>query len=545
MVEARLRQWTAQRKGERPVITCWFNAWLHDDAPHLGAALAAHVANEANRRRAVWRRLLFPLPEQLLTPGERWRRRAALLIGLLVLTAIAAAAPPTRDAAQQVALPKVSGGSGAGAGSVVVIGFVALILWRKLFAAAQDAAQFVQSPEAEARIGALGRARDQLRRLINQARRDGRFVIIVDDLERCRPPRAIEVCEVASQLLAHQGVVTLLLADMASVAASAEMKYKDFADANGTRRVGREYLEKMVQLQLTLPPPRPVDMAAMLTDRPPILRPTSLERLRRSARTSISAPRRSYPPELAEFVVAAVAAALLSWAAASIGTGVIVSLVVALLVPVVVALVTSLLAAQRRRRGARARRRIDERIRALATNTDQDALAERLLAETETAERALARKQLDSYLTDHAHELGEVEEVIVDHPPALPRSAKRMLNHARMLTRIARDRGLFGGDPPLTPRHLGKWIVLSERWREIAEAVTADPGLMKRLERSDNLGAVLKSDRIREAPSPGLQALLASQPALSQVVERLVYVEPAQRIALEEPSAFVALAEEV
>ena len=117
-----------------------------------------------------------------------------------------------------------------------------------------------------------------------------------------------------------------------------------------------------------------------------------------------------------------------------------------------------------------------------------------------------------------------------------------MLNHARMLTRIARDRQLFGGEPSLTPAHLGKWIVLSERWREIAEAVTADPGLMRRLERSDNLGELLESQRIREAPA--LRALLGSEPALSQVVERLVYVEPAQRAVPEEPGAFVAVADE-
>jgi predicted KAP-like P-loop ATPase len=82
MVELRLREWTKLRRGERPIATCWFRAWLHDDAPHLGAALAAQVAREANRRRRWWQRVLFPVPEALLGPGERWRRRAALLLGL-------------------------------------------------------------------------------------------------------------------------------------------------------------------------------------------------------------------------------------------------------------------------------------------------------------------------------------------------------------------------------------------------------------------------------------------------------------------------------
>jgi hypothetical protein len=299
----------------------------------------------------------------------------------------------------------------------------------------------------------------------------------------------------------------------------------------------------MVQLQLTLPPPRPVDMAAMLTDRPPILRPRSLEHLRLSARTTISAPRWRLPVALGEVLGTVVLAMLVTVAVAALGAGALSSVVLALLAPPVFTFVSAFVAAVQRRRSARARRRIDDRIRALATDTDQSSLAKRLLAETEIADRGLARKQLDSYLTDHAHELREVEKVIVEHPPALPRSAKRMLNHARMLTRIARDRKLFGGEPSLTPAHLGKWIVLSERWREVAEAVTVDSGLMKRLERSDNLGALLKSERIQEASSPGLRALLGSEPALSPVIERLVYVE-AQRIDYAEPSAFVAAAEQ-
>ena len=49
----------------------------------------------------------------------------------------------------------------------------------------------------------------QLRRLIGQALRGKRrLMIFVDNLERCRPPRAVEVCEVVSQLIGHPEVVT-------------------------------------------------------------------------------------------------------------------------------------------------------------------------------------------------------------------------------------------------------------------------------------------------------------------------------------------------
>jgi hypothetical protein len=33
-----------------PPVSCWFNAWAHSDAPHLGAALAASVARDMMSR---------------------------------------------------------------------------------------------------------------------------------------------------------------------------------------------------------------------------------------------------------------------------------------------------------------------------------------------------------------------------------------------------------------------------------------------------------------------------------------------------------------
>jgi hypothetical protein len=515
MVESRLHEWTALRRGDRPMTTCWFNAWLHDDAPHLGAALAAHVAKAANGRRRWWRRLVSPLPEALLSEGQRWQRRVALLVGLLALTAIAAASPPTRAVASQLALPKVA------AGSVGVIAFAALVLWRKLFGAVQDAARFVQAPPAEASIGALGRARDQLGRLIRQARRGGHFVIFVDDLERCRPPRAIEVCEVASQLLGHHGVVTVLMADMEVIAASARLKYKDLREAQGDiRLIGREYLEKMVQLQLALPPPRAVDMKAMLTQQPALLEPSRRDR-KVGSTDADSGPGITFAP-----VVAPVAAA----AAAAVGVvvgAVVVGAVVAVTVTAV-ALALEVLSETRRRLQAHRRRRIDRLVHQLAEAGQSD-LEARVLAKVEQGQHDLARKQVRSYLTDEGEHLRRVQDFMVEHPPALPRSAKRMLNHARLLTRIALDRSVFDGQPQLAPEHLGKWIVLCERWWALAEALTTTPSLMRDLEQASeekNLAEFLINHQIEEVPTSEMRSLLSSDPPLTPVIERLVSLAP-------------------
>src|SRR5258708_7784283 len=62
LIEARLKVEQYWQLGwDRAPITCWFNAWTHRDAPHLGAALAASVTRNVSAHRAFHWRLLSPL----------------------------------------------------------------------------------------------------------------------------------------------------------------------------------------------------------------------------------------------------------------------------------------------------------------------------------------------------------------------------------------------------------------------------------------------------------------------------------------------------
>lgn len=262
-------------RGEHSHIVCWFNAWMHDDAPHLGSAFAADVAKTANRYRPIWRRCVSPLPGGMLSPEERWRRRL-IIAGLALLAAAPVAALP--DVRDLFGVDRLRVALTASLASGTAILALVYGVWSKLFAIAQAAASFVDDPRSEAAKGSMLQVRDQLGKLIRQSARRRRLVIFVDDLERCRPPRAVEVCEVASQLLGHTNVVTVLIADMNVIAASAGIKYaklegkylpadgSDQAWPGASAAYGRLYLQKIVQIQFDLPIARPQALRAMVQD---------------------------------------------------------------------------------------------------------------------------------------------------------------------------------------------------------------------------------------------------------------------------------------
>ena len=292
MIKRRLER-KPSAAGNDPHVTCWFNAWMHDDATDLAAAFAAELARTADRLRPLWRRLLRPLPSSIRPPGERLRRRT-LLWGSALLTAaiLTYLFAYRRDLnlgplqALVTALLKAFGVKealdDAGNGLALNGAFFSLLtgvllLIPHLTTVARSLSEFIRDPKSPASTGSMDRVRTQLGNLIQEATPVGsRFVVFVDDLERCRPPRSVDVLEVVNQLLSHPEVVVVVMADMTAVAACAEIKYEKLASLyspeagpiqgrNGCT-YGRLYLQKIIQLQFNLPALRPEKIRGFLDD---------------------------------------------------------------------------------------------------------------------------------------------------------------------------------------------------------------------------------------------------------------------------------------
>lgn len=244
LIEHRLREWPEAR-GDRPHIICWFNAWLHSDAPKLGPALAAAVARTVNGHRSLPRRLLNPLPSSMLTPQERWQRRLKIggvaLVGALFVLVMRHLNLHKLEHLRLTALgwEQVKGtlrNKGKKATSALLLGLLAawplfVALWSRMFSVAQAAATFIDDPKSQAASGSMADVAEQLGSLVRSTTRGKRrLVIFVDDLERCPGDRAVEICETATLLLAHPGVITILIGDLLGLRTFAEGRFRPAAE---------------------------------------------------------------------------------------------------------------------------------------------------------------------------------------------------------------------------------------------------------------------------------------------------------------------------
>jgi hypothetical protein len=94
----------------------------------------------------------------------------------------------------------------------------------------------------------------------------------------------------------------------------------------------------------------------------------------------------------------------------------------------------------------------------------------------------LVEQQKEKLLIDEDYFRNEVGNLIVDYLQPLPRNAKRLLNRFRVNLLIAHRRGLFTSDPRVTTEQIGKWLVLSERWPQLARSLAAAPDAIGQLE---------------------------------------------------------------
>ena len=90
---------------------------------------------------------------------------------------------------------------------------------------------------------------------------NGVLVVFIDDLDRCLPPKMVQVLEAIKLFMDKRGCIFVLGADTEIVRRAVE---KQYTDAGVTGQGAGDYLEKIVQLRFELPPSTYKTMQALL-----------------------------------------------------------------------------------------------------------------------------------------------------------------------------------------------------------------------------------------------------------------------------------------
>jgi hypothetical protein len=466
-------------------IICEFSAWKHDDAPNLGAAFAAKVAQSASEERHWWRRLIQPLPSRMLTPEQRWRRKLYVVLASFAVAVGLVLGPDTREIITAAAQPTGThwinaerAAHGFGLTLIIILATLAFI-YPKIFSGTQAVARFINDPQSEAARGSIDSVTKQLGGLITSATRGNRrFVVFVEDLDRCRPPRAVDVCEVVSQLLYHDDVVTILVGDMDTIARSAAIKYRALelptlgdADMADYEEYGRSYLEKLVQLQFDVPQPpgeQLKELRKLLSSDSggSAMQPSGFgAAFRRPLKSGF---RKSLKIGGYALIVAA-GVAVTAVAYYSLTHLLTHARLLGINVRVILAIIGAGLAALtgmspivdilRRERRRRTRDEID-----------RDLLAGQCPGKTEIVRRRYFNIVFGSRETAKARE--EMLQLLDHFLPKEPRAIKKFAYRMRLVTAIGIAREVFdfekGKVPKLFVDRFGKWLVLLDKWPNIS-----------------------------------------------------------------------------
>ena len=267
-----------QGYGISPRITVWFNAWKYQTSEQIWAGMAHCMISQITTRMDARQRELFLLrlhARRVNADEIRWRIWEAilrqifpfvlltvtvcvLLFGILVIAPVLI---PALTASSKLfhylerSIPF--------AGIVAVTWKTGSKLGEKAAGAVRD---LVRDPDYEDKMGYLSHVESDMNDVLKLASVTSKqpLVVFVDDLDRCAPNKVAEVVEAINLFLCgdYPNCIFVLGMEPGMVAAALEVANKEVIEkalemglADSTVPVGWRFMEKIVQLPITIPPP--------------------------------------------------------------------------------------------------------------------------------------------------------------------------------------------------------------------------------------------------------------------------------------------------
>jgi Cdc6-like AAA superfamily ATPase len=263
------RSWFWQRKPEEPpirVLPIEFDAWAYNTSDVLWAGLVQEIFKRIEDQLGTFEKWSFTIKRNVAKQGRSLLRQ--VLYTLLFLGAIGLTLFIILNTLEFDLL----------AGLVPLLGLPVLV---RLGTQLGTLLAQPQSRQVAAALASTTRMRNERRFLTNLVQEsreqtlmvriyedmakmleavppNTRLAVFIDDLDRCKPDRVIEVLEAINLLLAFKEFIVFLAMDPQVIADIIEMNY--YGNSTHAGVTGAEYLDKIVQIPFTIPRARSQDV---------------------------------------------------------------------------------------------------------------------------------------------------------------------------------------------------------------------------------------------------------------------------------------------
>lgn len=223
-----------------PYLTTYFSPWQYEDHDDVKIALMTAVLDAIAERAPETTEQLGKV-RAIVAHLTRWGRRLGR-VG-------ASAAPTIVPLLAQGAMPDIDAGTLQAAASLAS-------------AAAKEAQSALEesvvnqspaiTPSATAR-GDVDAFRREFEKLVNQIPDCKAVVVFIDDLDRCLPETIVDTFEAIRLFLNTPRTAYVLALNQNVVESAIDSRYPDLKKPDGAG-IGRDYLEKMLQIKVAIPP---------------------------------------------------------------------------------------------------------------------------------------------------------------------------------------------------------------------------------------------------------------------------------------------------
>lgn len=433
----------------------WFDAWKYETNEQVWASLAKHIYDHPQKSMKYWERVKFRF--QLERKRGKLFRDIVLTV-LMVGFATLAAYIGSHWTSIYEALSLLAGGV-----LVAIVGFFSRYgteLWQP-FKRAMDRHAELKTKYNE-RLGFTAEANKDIGHLVEAitTSQSKALVIFVDDLDRCTPNHVAKVVEAINQIFnsANERKCAFILGmDRDVVVASIQHEYRQIIGQLKkinpvlADHFGENFLGKIVQATIQIPPPGPTALAGLLSKITGNIPPEELVRKQKP------------------FNKAQVKKAIGVFKQAELNNPV-----------------------------------DAERQRAEVEKSLPD-------IRTEDVDEALRQVRAD-LLTSDSKDVGTAEFAVLEYLPPNPRTLKRFDNLFRLQLHVTNNtpgaRIKFHYEEL---EAMARWVALRFRWPDLARLIDKDPSLLENLDQAVNAGHT-PSDKIKKwIDDDNLRGLLGTQ----------------------------------